>query len=141
MDFPILYLLTPTILKMAAKLNMGVLEFKLVFYVVYYCSPHRYFLNIILIKACNTLHFTELTVSEVLFKYGFKHPQGFQVYKNRVRDKTSCGLVLNPNIDKIYPIYGFEDKSCVDLVTLHPFWFPEWVFFVFKDCNFGTMQK
>ncbi len=76
-DFSFLYLLTPTIVEMAAKLNIGVLEFKLVFYEVYYCSPHKYFLNIKLIKSCNTLHFTEFTVSEVSFKYGFKHPSGF----------------------------------------------------------------
>ena len=71
------HLPTPTIEEMAGKLNMSVSKFKLVFYELYTCSPHQYFLNIKLKKACNTLHFTELSVSEVSFKYGFNHPSGF----------------------------------------------------------------
>lgn len=71
------HLPTPSIEEMAGKLNMSVSKFKVVFHEVYSCSPHQYFLNIKLKKACNTLHFTELSVSEVSFKYGFNHPSGF----------------------------------------------------------------
>ncbi|MDP1879515.1 MAG: AraC family transcriptional regulator [Parachlamydiaceae bacterium] len=71
------HLPTPTIDELAGKLNMSASKFKLVFNEVYACSPHQYFLNIKLKKACNTLHFTELSVSEVSFKYGFTHPSGF----------------------------------------------------------------
>ena len=81
------HLPTPTIEEMAARLNMSASKFKIVFYEVYSCSTHQYFLNIKLKKACNTLHFTELSVSEVSFKYGFNHPSGFSRFI-----KTKLGI-------------------------------------------------
>jgi AraC-like DNA-binding protein len=81
------HLPTPTIGEMADKLNMSASKFKLVFYEIYSCSPHQYFLNIKLKKACNALHFSELSVSEVSFKYGFNHPSGFSRFI-----KTKLGI-------------------------------------------------
>jgi len=85
--FANLHLPTPTIDEMASRLNMSSSKFKLAFYEVYSCSPHQYFLNIKLKKACNTLHFSDLSVSEVSFKYGFNHPSGFSRFI-----KTKLGI-------------------------------------------------
>jgi AraC-like DNA-binding protein len=82
-----LHLPTPTVEEMAKKVNMSPSKFKLVFNQIYSCTPHQYFLNLKLKRACNTLHFTNLSVSEVSHKLGFNHPSGFSRFI-----KTKLGL-------------------------------------------------
>lgn len=67
----------PSIEEMARSVNMSTSKFKNVFFEVYSCTPHQYFLNIKLKMACNTLHFSNMLVSEVSNKFGFNHPSGF----------------------------------------------------------------
>ena len=72
-----LHLPTPTIREMASQLNMSSSKFKLAFNKIYACSPHQYFLTLRAKSACKKLYFSNLSVSEVSFLYGFNYPSTF----------------------------------------------------------------